>query len=163
MHRGSLSEEEEPRRIDLPPPTERKKRKGKGGTLQLSEATVSHGLCAAFGGISVLTRHKHWQKTTDRVKPIAEPLTQLLNTLPAEIVDRLEKHAMWLSLAYGAAVVMGPDVMVELEFRKLQKQARGNSGGFIPAGTAGAPSPAPPPAPPAAAAQVAGIAPEPDL
>jgi hypothetical protein len=77
---------------------------------------------AVFAAVAIATKHKHWYKTPAAVKPIAEPLTELLNTLPAEVLDRIERSSKWFALATGIAIVAGPDIAVELEYRKLVKE-----------------------------------------
>jgi len=109
----------------------------------------------------MLTGHKHWQKTKDRVKPLSEPLTEWLNTLPAEIVEKVQKCILPVSMAYGASILVIPDLMVEMEFRKLK--ARALAGGGLPTvGTTPATSVTPPPAP-TDASNPSAIAPEADL
>jgi len=90
-----------------------------------------------FGGIAVLTTHKHWTKTTDKVKPISEPLTEWINSMDPGTVEMLQKYMLPMSVFTGIVAVATPDVMVELEFRKLKRQAM--MGGIL----------IPPPTPPA--------------
>jgi hypothetical protein len=46
----------------------------------------------------------------------------MLNTLPIEVIDRLERYADPLLLCYGLYQVCGKDIMIELELRKLEKE-----------------------------------------
>src|SRR5947209_16046953 len=85
----TLDEGDAPKPIDLPA----KRRGRKSKTLELSEQTVTAGVVAVFAAVGVVSKHKHWHKSSTQVKPIAEPLTELLNTLPAEILDRIERSS----------------------------------------------------------------------
>lgn len=119
-----------------------------------------------FGAVSVATKHKHWRKTPEQVKPIVEPLTEWLNTLPAEIIEKFEKYAPWVLTLYGCSQVIVPDVLIELELRRMENERRmgGVSGTYGPAqtsGTAAAPVPAGNPETPPANPAV--VAPSPDL
>jgi len=107
-----------PKPIDLPA----KRRGRRPKNLDLSETTVTAGVVAVFAAIGVATKHRHWNKSSTQVKPIAEPLTELLNTLPAEVLDRIERSSKWFALATGLALVAGPDIAIELEYRKMVKQ-----------------------------------------
>lgn len=115
-----------PKAIGLPKPFV-SKGKGKGKALALSQNTVEHGLCALFGGIAVATKHRHWVKKTDELTPISGPLTRMLNSLPAEVIDRLERHADPLLLCWGIYQVCGKDIAIERELRKLEKENRKES------------------------------------
>jgi hypothetical protein len=111
-----------PKTIGLPRPSQAPKGKRGSKSLALSQETVEHGLCAVFGTVAVATKHRHWLKQTKDVGPIAEPLTRMLNTLPIEVIDRLERYADPLLLCYGLYQVCGKDIMIELELRKLEKE-----------------------------------------
>lgn len=86
--------------------------------MELSEATVASLVCTAFGGVAMLTSHPHWIVTPKQAEPITEPLTRMLNSLPAAVVERIEKHLDPLLLAYGATVVILPRWQAE---QRLQR------------------------------------------
>lgn len=88
--------------------------------------TVSHGVCAVFGAVAVLTKHKHWSKTTDKVEPISAPLCEWINSMDPETVERLQKYLLPMSVLTGVVAVVTPDIMVEIELKKLvDAQRRG--------------------------------------
>ena len=106
-----------PKPVDLPEEApKRRGRRPKG--MELSETTVGNLVCTAFGGVAMLTQHPHWIVTPKQAEPITEPLTRMLNSLPAAIVERIEKHLDPLLLAYGATVVILPRWQAE---QRLQR------------------------------------------
>lgn len=113
-------DEGRPKPIGIPSDAPKRGRKKK--TLDLSEKTVGAGVCAIFGTVSLVTGHSHWRKTIDKVEPISTPLTEMLNNLPAEILDRIERNACLASLIYGIAIVAGPDIAIEMQARKMMKE-----------------------------------------
>ncbi len=125
----------QPELVPLPGTGAKRGRPRKVDASNVREETVAHAVCAIYGVISVLTKHKHWQKTTDRVKPITEPLTEWINSMEPQTVEKLQSLLLPASVITGIVTVSTPDILIEMEFRKQLKMAM-----------AGAPM-MPPPAP----------------
>jgi len=58
-----------------------------------------------------------------KVAPISEPLTEWLNSMDPQTVEALQKMLLPISVLTGIVAVVTPDIMVEMEFAKLKRQA----------------------------------------
>lgn len=79
---------------------------------------MSAGVCVLFGAIATTTGHDHWERTDKQVKPIAEPLTRMLNSLPPNIVEMLGRHIDPALLAIGLYSVAAPSIKLEMQMRR---------------------------------------------
>jgi hypothetical protein len=78
-----------------------------------------------FGAVAVATGHPHWQKRPAQVLPITVPLTRALEDLPPAARKKLAKAANPALFVLGCAIVVGPDLSVEMRLRAEARQTRG--------------------------------------
>jgi hypothetical protein len=78
-----------------------------------------------FGAVSVATGHSHWQKRPAQVLPITVPLTRALEDLPPAARKKLARAANPALFVLGCAIVVGPDLSVEMRLRAEARQTRG--------------------------------------
>lgn len=118
-----------PEPVALPVSGAKRGRPRKVDITEVEEKHVAHGICAIFGGIFTLLTvfdpahpHKHWLKTTDKVKPISDPTTDWLNTLGEDARRRVQGCLIPAAILGGIAQVVGPDIQIEMELRRLERQ-----------------------------------------
>jgi hypothetical protein len=58
-----------------------------------------------------------------KVAPISEPLTDWLNSLAPSTVEMLQGCLLPVSVLTGIVAVVTPDIMVEMELKRLQRMA----------------------------------------
>lgn len=119
-----------PEPVPLPVAGAKRGRPRKVDVTEVEEKHVAHGICAIFGGIFTLLTvfdashpHKHWIKTTDKVRPISEPTTDWLNTLGEDARRRVQGCLIPAAILGGIAQVVGPDIQIEMEMRRLERAA----------------------------------------
>lgn len=93
----------------------------KGADLAALIDTTVVGL---FGLVAVATAHEHWLKDRVDVLPITEPLKAAVKQLPPKTLKKLEKNLAPAMVVAGLAIVVGPDVAVEMRLRAEDKRAR---------------------------------------
>jgi len=77
-----------------------------------------------FGLVAVATGHEHWLKEREDVLPITGPLNAWIDQLPAKTLKRVEKNLAPALFAVGCAIVVGPDIAVEMRERAKFKSYR---------------------------------------
>ena len=119
-----------PEAVPLPVAGAKRGRPRKVDVTEVEEKHVAHGICAIFGGIFTLLTvfdpgrpHKHWIKTTDKVRPISEPTSDWLNTLGEDARRRVQGCLIPAAILGGIAQVVGPDIQIEMEMRRLEREA----------------------------------------
>lgn len=77
-----------------------------------------------FGLVAVATGHEHWLKDREEVMQITGPLNAWIDQLPAKTLKKVEKNLAPCLFAVGCAIVIGPDVALEMRLRAEAKRAR---------------------------------------
>jgi hypothetical protein len=77
-----------------------------------------------FGLVAVATAHEHWLKDRDDVIPITGPLKAWVDQLPAKTLKQIEKNLAPLLFTTGCAIVVGPDLFMEMRIRAEEKRVR---------------------------------------
>src|SRR5689334_4627226 len=77
-----------------------------------------------FGLVATATAHEHWLKERDDVLPITGPLKAWVEQLPPKTLKAMEKRMAPTLFVIGCAVVVGPDVVMEMRTRKREQDTR---------------------------------------
>lgn len=92
-----------------------------GPDLSVLVETTVVGL---FGLVAVATAHEHWLKTNADVAAITGPLNAWIDQLPSKSLKKIEKNLAPALVVVGLAVVIGPDVVVEVKLREQDRASR---------------------------------------
>ncbi len=80
-----------------------------------------------FNLTAVLTKHAHWLKDAEEVKPITEPLNSWIDQLPVRQLKAVEANLCPILLGVGLATVLLPDIILEMRIRESHRRPVGEA------------------------------------